>query len=225
MNGSRDEFLKVLEAADVAKLRELLAAQPELVRERTPEGQSAILFAQYRLWDEVVQALLEAQPELDVFEAAAVGRRERVAELVDAAPDLVGARSDDGFTALHLAAFFGRADVTRLLLERGAEVAAPSRNMMRVSPLHSAVAGRNVEIAEMLLSAGAGPNARQQGGWTPLHAAAEGGDVAMATLLLSGGAEPDVENEQGKTPLEMAAGNGHEGVAALLRKATAGSSA
>ncbi len=46
MNGSRDAFLTALEAADVNKLRELLAGQPQLVRERTPEGQSVVLFAQ-----------------------------------------------------------------------------------------------------------------------------------------------------------------------------------
>ena len=49
----------------------------------------------------------------------------------------------DGFTPLHLAAFFGRLEAAALLVDRGADLEAPSRNprFPSVRPLHSAIAG------------------------------------------------------------------------------------
>jgi ankyrin repeat protein len=129
--------------------------------------------------------------ELDVFEAAALGQGQRVRELVDAEPRLAGAYTGDGFTPLHLAAFFGGADAARVLLERGAEVDARSRNEQfapDATALHSAAAARQLEIARLLLDAGADPNARQRSGHTPLDAAELNGDAELATLLRERGA-------------------------------------
>ena len=81
----------------------------------------------------------------------------------------------DGFTALHLAAFFGGAAVARRLLDAGADPDAVARNPMAVRPLHSAVAGGQVEVALALIAAGADVGARQRHGWTPLHGAAQAG--------------------------------------------------
>jgi uncharacterized protein len=85
---------------------------------------SPILRARYADDLESLERLLAEDNELDVFEAAAVGRTERVRELLDGDPTLVGAWSADGFTPLHLAAYFGHVDSVRLLLEHGAKVAA-----------------------------------------------------------------------------------------------------
>ena len=71
-----------------------------------------------------VDAILATEPILDVFEAAALGRADRIAELVAADPNLVTAWSSDGFTALHLAAFLGTTEVAVALLDVGADVAA-----------------------------------------------------------------------------------------------------
>jgi ankyrin repeat protein len=140
--------------------------------------------------DDAQDAAAQAE-ELDVFEAAALGRAERVRELVDAQPQLARAYTGDGFTPLHLAAFFGGVDAVRVLLEHGAEVDALSRNEQfapDATPLHSAAAARQVEIARLLLDAGAAPNARQRSGHTPLDAAEANGDVELAALLRERGA-------------------------------------
>jgi len=118
----------------------------------------------------------------------AVGRVDRGRELLDADPSLVSAWTQDGFTALHFAAFFGNPEGARLLIECGADVSAVARNAMRVQPLHSAVAAGQVEIGRMLLDAGADPSAEQQDGFLPLDAANQNGDEAMRELLLAHGA-------------------------------------
>jgi len=149
---------------------------------------SAVLNAQYRRRDDLVGAVLEAGPDLDVFDAAALGRVDRLRQLLDEQPDRVRSWSGDGFTPLHLAAFFGRAPTVALLLERGADVGAVARNAMQVQPLHSATAGRDLESVRLLLDAGADPDARQHGGWTPLMAARQHGDAEIERLLLARGA-------------------------------------
>ncbi|MEK6275375.1 MAG: ankyrin repeat domain-containing protein [Actinomycetota bacterium] len=139
-----------------------------------------------------VEELLAADRELDVFEAAAVGRAERVRELLDQDPSLANAWAEDGFQPLGLASFFGHLEAARLLVERGAEVNSASRNPMKVMPLHSAAAAGDPEVryelANLLLEHGAEPNARQQDDFTPLMAANQSGDERLVRLLEEHGA-------------------------------------
>ena len=153
---------------------------------------SELLQAVYRGDEKRVEELLAGDPELDVFEAAAVGRTDRLRELLDAEPDLANAWAGDGFQPLGLASFFGHVEAARLLVERGAEVNSASRNDMKVMPLHSAAATGDpearIELAKLLLEHGADPNARQQDDFTPLMAAEHNGDERLRRLLLESGA-------------------------------------
>jgi ankyrin repeat protein len=136
--------------------------------------------------------LLAANPELDVFEAAAVGRTDRLGELLEQDPSLANAWAEDGFQPLGLASFFGHVEAAKLLVERGAEVNSASRNDMKVMPLHSAAATGNentrYELAKLLLENGADPNAVQQDEYTPLMAADQRGDQRLRDLLVEHGA-------------------------------------
>jgi ankyrin repeat protein len=138
------------------------------------------------------EQLLAAQPELDVFEAAAAGRSERLHELLDHDPSLANAWAEDGFQPLGLASFFGHVEAARLLVDAGAEINSASRNEMKVMPLHSAAATRDpearYELAKLLLEHGADPNVRQQDDYTPLMAADQHGDERLRELLLEHGA-------------------------------------
>jgi len=148
---------------------------------------SPILLARYEGREDDLEALLAAGPELDVFEAAAVGATERLGELLAEDPGLVAAWSADGFTPLHLAAYFGHVEGVRLLLAAGAEVGAVAQNELGVQPLNSAaasqVAGARVDVARLLLDAGADVNAELAGGFRPLDAAVQNGDEELAALL------------------------------------------
>ena len=186
---------------------------------------SPILEALYRGDREAVDSLLESSPTLDVFEAAALGRTERVRELLDEDPALVDGWSVDGFMPLHLAAFFGHADTVSLLVDRGAPTDPVSRHeFIKATPLHSAVAqegAADLRTVEVLLDAGAPVNATAEGGGTPLHSAAFNGDTAIVKALLDRGADPEARSGDGKTPLDLASDQGHGVVAGLLAAANA----
>ncbi|HEY3219649.1 MAG TPA: ankyrin repeat domain-containing protein [Gemmatimonadales bacterium] len=115
------EIFEVVRAGDTGRLQALLAANPGLASVRNERGHTPVLIAQYRDKHEAVALLLAVEPELDIFDAASVGRTERVAAWLDKDPSLLNAASHDGLSPLALAAFFGHADTVALLLARGAD--------------------------------------------------------------------------------------------------------
>jgi ankyrin repeat protein len=179
-----------ISAGDAARVRELVESDATLAGSRNDEGLSARMLALYRGDVEMLEALVDAGPELDVFEAAGLGAEERLDELLAHDAALVFAQAADGFTPLHLAAFFGHPGAARLIVERGADVGAVAGNPMQVQPLHSAAAADCREIVELLLEHGADPNARQASGHTALDAARQNGNDELARLLTEAGATP-----------------------------------
>jgi uncharacterized protein len=129
--------------------------------------------------------------ELDVFEAASLGRQPRLNELVDADPSLALTWSPDGFTALHYACFFGTPDCTTTLLDAGALIDEPSRNEMGVRPINAAAAGQHpVDQVRVLVARGADVDGRQSSGHTAFDEAKIRGDQALIDLLTTRGATP-----------------------------------
>ncbi len=159
---------------------------------RNEQGVSALMLARYHSQTEIVQVLLDAAPELDVFEAAALGVVERLAALIDEDPSKAKARSADDTTALHFAAFFNQPACARLLVEHGADVHAVSPTFGNVTPLHSAAAADSLEIVRLLVEHGADVNARQQGNFTALDAAVQNENEALQAYLVEHGAERGV---------------------------------
>jgi ankyrin repeat protein len=151
-----------------------------------------------------VQALVDADPTLAIFAASVLGETDRLEQLLAANRALITAVSTDGWTPLHLAAFFGKTDAVRLLLNRGASVSARSTNEMRNTPLHAAAAGGHAAVVQILLEHGADANARQHGGWAALHAAAQNGDVESAKALVAAGADVSVRAENNQRPIDLA---------------------
>jgi ankyrin repeat protein len=220
-SGTPADLIDAVNADDADLVLRLVTADPTLASVRDTNGVSAILLSRYRFARIVTDALLAADPDLDVYEAAALGHGERLRVLLADDPSLATAFAPDGFTALQLAAFFGKAESARSLIDAGAEVNVYSRNDFNVQALHSAAAGRHHEVCRILVSAGADVNARQQAGYTPLHEAAQHGDIELVELFLSAGADPSARMDDGRTPAETAEAHGHPDLAARIREVEA----
>ncbi|MFN7135607.1 MAG: ankyrin repeat domain-containing protein, partial [Myxococcales bacterium] len=166
-------FFEAIKAGDVAAVNALLDAHPPLLSARPAEAPSPLLLALYFQQPGVRDALLARAPPRDVFEAAAVGALDALAG------SAAGEWSADGFTALHLACFFGQPAAVAALLEQGADLNAVARNGSQLRPLHSALAHRGDEAAERivraLLARGASVDVAQRGGVRPVHQAAARG--------------------------------------------------
>jgi ankyrin repeat protein len=198
------EFFDAIAVGDVDVVRRMLDQEPGLLGNLGPDGASSALTALYNGHAQLADELAARTGELSVFEAAAFDDTARLAELIAADRSVIDSWSADGWQALHLAAYFGRAEAARMLLDADAEVAEPSRNELAVQPLHAAAAGRHSELVWILIASDAPVQARQRGGWTPLHSAAANGDLDSVLALLSAGADSAAANDEGRTPIELA---------------------
>lgn len=210
------QFFEAIRAGDRDKVDALLNADGTLLAAKDEKGLGAYMAAKYSGKNDIATMLLEKGVELDLFAASMAGAKEQVTELTGENPELVNAYSQDGWTPLHLACFFGQPGVAEALIARGANVHARSRNPMRNTALHAAAAGRSKDAVRTLLEHGADVNARQEGGWTALHAASQNGDAEMVRLLIAGGADVQARAENQQNALDLALGKGHQAVVELL---------
>ncbi len=181
-------MLKAVQGSDLPQVQALLAQNPRLATVRTTVNLSPILTATYNGQPAIASALAAAKGELDLFEAAATGNQEELKNNITYAAYAINWFNTDGFTALHLACFFGHAELVRMLLAAGADVHVVAKNDMRIQPLHAACANGNVEIARLLLEHGAAVNATQQNDFTPLMAARQNQNERLLQLLEEFGA-------------------------------------
>ncbi|WP_276359885.1 ankyrin repeat domain-containing protein [Daejeonella sp. H1SJ63] len=207
---------ELIQNGNSADLRTLLLKSPSLATEKTSHNISPLMLSCYYKKPEISEIILNHVSEINIFEAAALGKSDFVTEILEKDPDLINTFSDDGFTALSLSAYFGNEDVTRYLLLNGANPNIPSQNGFHVYPLHSAVASDYTMLAKMLLEAGADINVSQQSGATPLHSAAHNGNIELLIVLLEAGADVNATMDDGKTPADKAFEKGFFEIAKIL---------
>ncbi len=212
------DFFKAITQGDAAQVKAMLKADAQLAQAKNEKGVSAVLLAAYYRKAEVLAALLATGVELNIFEAAATGQTARLRALLKQDAAFVNACAPDGFFPLGLAVFFGHREAFDVLLAAGADVNAVSREAMKITPLHSAVTAKQLEMARALIARGATVNPRQaENGITPLHEAAASGERALAELLLAHGADINAKTKDGKTPLAFAVSRNQPEMAAFLR--------
>ena len=202
-------FIDAIKAGEFDRVKAMVSAEPALVEARSRTGDSAILTAVYHRQKEIVNLLVARGATMTLFDACAAGELERAERLLDENPGTVRAFSPDGWTPLHLAAFFGHAKIVELLLTRDADVTAQSRNSNGNTPLHA---------AGLLLGAGADVNAADAAQWRPLHIASANNNLDAMRTLIAQGADVSALNADGKTALSIAQEKNQREAAALLRR-------
>ena len=214
---TESDLFAAIKAGEFERVKALVSADPALVNARSRTGEGAILTAVYNGRKEIVNLLVARGAALTLFEACAAGEFDRVERLIagGAAPN---AYSDDGWTPLHLAAFFGHSNIVELLLARSADVAARSRNANGNTPLHAALAANQKMAAGLLIGRGADVNAADAAGWRPLHLVAANNNIEAMKTLIAQGAEVTATNGEGLTPLALAEQRHHREAVALLQR-------
>jgi uncharacterized protein len=210
------EIIELIKTGKNDQLQQAIIDNPSLANQKNEQGISLLQFAAYCRNQFAVELLKKHKTELDIFEAASIGDKEKVTQLLEASPEQLNSFSPDGFTALGLASFFGQLPIVKLLLEKKANPNVPSNNPYKVTPLHSACAISQYEIIELLIRHGADVNAKQMQGVTPLHSAAHNGQTKIIKLLIENGADVNSKMENGQTPLVMANEKGFQETAALI---------
>jgi ankyrin repeat protein len=172
--------------------------------------------------------LIEASKENNLLE---VLRLLSVGADVDA-NDITGRNHCRGWTPLHVACFYGHAQVVKVLREHGADIEA--NNCMLRTPLYYAcLKGRLAVVNELLSpndssngtttsildrrkSRGASIQAKDFDGNTPLHIASWRGHLPVVKVLLSGGANILAANNHQYLPINKAVTYRHSEVAKCL---------
>lgn len=190
-------FWDAVRSGDRSGLENLVKDDPALVTTRDDQGATAVQVAVYHRQLETARWLAEHGGIVDFYSAVVLDALE--SPHFQPPPGQIDGLSPDGFTALCLASAFGSTTSVRRMLAWGADPNARSTSLGGVAPLHAAVFGWNLGAVELLLEAGADPEAPQQGGFTALMGAAQNGDAAIAALLIRHGADRTLKNDQGLT--------------------------
>jgi ankyrin repeat protein len=160
----------------------------------------------------------KVQRDYPINVAATFGPAEMVAVLLDAGAD-IEQPGRDGLHPLHNAVFSGNKDIVALLIQKGVMVDAKGKLGRTPLVTFAATGGTDIEIARMLLAAGADPNiesAKEAESPSALQHAAETGNLELAEMLIAAHADVNHRNAVGWTPLHAAVITGRPEIVRLL---------
>jgi ankyrin repeat protein len=122
---------------------------------------------------------------------------------------LYSRRPSDGWSILHIAAYYGQVNYMRHLIEKYKyDPNLPKTNMGGIA-IHKAAVGGQLKACEYLVSAGSEPDSTNERNWTPFLECAIHGHLECAKFLLSKGARINIQDTYGKSSLHYAAQNGN----------------
>jgi len=229
-----DAILAASKNGDYDRVLALLETDSALATASNMLGSQPIHAAHFGGHKRIVDLLLSRGVNLDFFLASELGMVDQVGSALGSDPTLAQAFSIAGSTALHRSCYWGQTTVASMLLERGADPNAVTRDsFLQIAPLGCAVATPDVpnpsdredvvlDLVTLLISKGADANARRRDGLTALHSAAWRGHLRVIEALLTHGADRTIRGYEGTGPhaghtaADVAAAQGQTGAAKLL---------
>jgi ankyrin repeat protein len=140
-------------------------------------------------------------PKTDLHSAVFNNNLGLVQQHIDAGSDVNMLEPSRESTPLISAAFLGRTEIAKLLIENGADL--NYQNIEGSTALHTAIVFDKTEIANLLIDAGCDLNIKNNSGSTPLHTAAFFCRKSVLQSLIDNNADKTIPNNDGLTALQV----------------------
>jgi ankyrin repeat protein len=230
-----DDLITAAAAGNLERARSLVEQDGTLAAGSNMFGSTPLHAAYFGGHDAIVALLLANGAPMDGFRFAELDKVDDLRALLDREPEFATTFNAGGQTPLHGACYWGSVQTAALLIERGADVRAQSRDgFLDIHPLGSAVATPDIpnpaqsednvlRLADLLLDAGADVNAQRKDGMTALHTAAYRGLLRVIRRLVERGADPNIRSHPGgfhsdEAPFDTAMTQEQHEAAALLQQ-------
>ncbi|MDH4271604.1 MAG: ankyrin repeat domain-containing protein, partial [Candidatus Aminicenantes bacterium] len=208
------EIFDAVKANDLAKVKALVEANPQLVNATDPDGRTPLHWACRGVHYELLKFLVEKGADVNaqdndeiapLHSLASKAHAEGTALLITHKAD-VNVKSAAGDTPLHFAVQSSSIAVVKQLMGHEADVSSISQN--GYTPLLRAVAANSLEIAELLMAKGADVNQvykEDYYGATPMSFAIQSRNLEMVKSLHLKGANIQYRTKLGASHLHFAA--------------------
>src|SRR5215470_5242274 len=175
-----NSILAACKRGDTNEVDRLLKADATLATASTMLGSQPIHAAYLGGHGAIVELLLSRGVQIDFFLASELGMLDRVKHALDTDQESTLGFNSVGSTALHRSCYWGQVQIVRLLLERGADPNAATKDQfLQIRPLGCAVASPDfpnpsdeedvvLQLVNMLIAGGADVNGRRRDGLTAL---------------------------------------------------------
>ena len=195
---------------DVETVKILLQQNHLLINNRSKEKNYSLLHSAFigenvdlikHLINEGADVNAKDSENYSVLNRACVyGMTEIVSILIDKGAEVQNDFNVFGTHPVHFSAYNGYVDITKLLLQNGADVNIP--NKWGITPLHFAAYRDNASMIKFLIENGAERNTRDLlNGFTPLHNAVSSSQMENTQLLINNGADYKIKDNNDKTVL------------------------
>ncbi len=200
---------------DVDKVKEILAAKPDLINAKNERGATPLCHATEGGHQKLVEFLIANGANINdkdyagrpaLFGAAYRGHADIVKLLLDNDAEY-NVKDNRGYTPMDWAAMRGNKDIIDVFTKKGVK-----------ANLFQAAGCGHISLLEKLAKEGADINQIDDKGNTPLHMATLSNQKEFALAIIAKGAKLNVENKDGETPLDIAIEREKDEMAVMLRE-------
>lgn len=149
-----------------------------------------------------------------IFSAIRFDSPDMLVSVIEDDPANLNIVNEDGMTPLMEAVTRGRADLVRILINKGADV---NGNIQGFTPILVAAQEGQTEIVQILINGNADLNAKNPDGLSPLMAATRDGHLDVVKSLIGNGADINATTNQGSNALTFAQHFGQQEVADYIQ--------